>query len=117
MGVIYHIAQESQWRVGLPDGAYRVDSLEKEGFIHCSTRQQVLRTANTLFRGQPGLVLVEIDVERLIPALRYEQAEGAERFPHIYGPLNRDAVLRVLPFPPLPDGSFVFPDDSAAMRG
>jgi uncharacterized protein (DUF952 family) len=117
MALIYHIVRESIWRSASQAGSYRGDTLDREGFIHCSTRDQVARTANYLFSGQADLVLLEIDEDRLVPDLRYERSTGEERFPHIYGPLNLDAVVRVVAFPPQPDGSFAFPDDLNPERG
>jgi uncharacterized protein (DUF952 family) len=67
-----------------------------------------VRTANRFFRGQPDLVLLMIDPAKLHADLRYEAADG-DLFPHIYGPLNGDAVPDVLPFPPQADGTFMLP--------
>ena len=100
----------SEWEAARVLGDYRLDTLDSEGFIHCSTPQQVLGPANALYRGQDDLVLLVIDPARLTAELVYEDCyEAGEAFPHIYGPLNLDAVVRVVPFPPLPDGSFVLP--------
>lgn len=110
--VIYHITQHAAWEDALFRGVYRAQSLETEGFIHASTLEQVIGTANLLFHGQPGLVLLVIDPGRLQAELRYEIAPGTgQKFPHIYGPLNLDAVERVVAFPPGPQGSFGLPSD------
>jgi len=70
----------------------------------------VLRVADRLFRGQVGLVLLEIDAGRVRAEIRYENCEGGqEDFPHIYGALNLDSVVRVLEFEPREDGSFDMP--------
>src|ERR1700761_8303577 len=97
--VIYHIATRADWERALADGEYTrssVDStLAEEGFIHASQASQVTRTANKFYRGVPGeLVLLVIDTDRVGPEVRYEAVPGAELpFPHIYGPLNPDAVV------------------------
>jgi uncharacterized protein (DUF952 family) len=70
-----------------------------------------LGTANRFFRGQRDLLILSIDERRLAAPLKYEPpADGGElsdsRFPHLYGPLNLDAVMRADEFPCLPDGSF-----------
>jgi uncharacterized protein (DUF952 family) len=81
------------------------------GFIHCSKAGQILRVANLVFAGQHGLVLLEIDPGRLTSLLRWEPGAdlATELFPHIYGPINLDAVLHVIDFEPGPDGKFHLP--------
>ena len=91
-------------------GRYEVESLTSEGFIHCSERAQVTGTANLLFRGRDDLVLLVIDEQRLdAPVKREPAVPGGPLFPHIYGPLNLDAVAQILPFSPGEDGTFVLP--------
>jgi uncharacterized protein (DUF952 family) len=110
--MIYHITPLEDWQRAQQAGQYRAASLETEGFIHASTREQVLDTASRFYHGQTGLVLLTIDPPRLRPELRYDTVttHGTEQqFPHLYGPLNLDAVIEVSPFEPLPDGSFRFP--------
>lgn len=113
-GVIYHIATRADWQTALTDGEYTRSSVDKslaeEGFIHASQASQVARTANRFYRDVPGdLVLLVIDEERLRAEVRYEDVPGAELpFPHIYGPLNTDAVLEARPFAAGPGGTFAF---------
>jgi uncharacterized protein (DUF952 family) len=117
---IYHIAVRADWERALADGAYTRSTVDKtlaeEGFIHASQASQVARTANTYYRDVPGdLVLLVIDPARVGAEVRYEDVPGAELpFPHIYGPLNVDAVLAVVPLAPGPDGTFGFPAEAAA---
>src|SRR5512139_1552762 len=104
-GIILHIAQLEDWKKALEVGDYRAGSLSTEGFIHCSRPEQVLQVANTLFRDKAGLVLLCIDRDLVAAPIRDENLEGGEdRFPHIYGPLNLDAVRQVINFPSGPDG-------------
>lgn len=107
---VFHIVPRSEFAVALESGAYEADSLQREGFIHCSTRAQVLRTAARFFGGRPGLVLLCIEVERLGSQLRYEAADG-ELFPHCYGPIPLDVIPAVIDFPCRPDGSFELPEE------
>ena len=106
--VLLHITPREDWERAERDGIYRAASLETEGFIHCSTPAQVVGTATRFYRGQTGLVLLVIDAEKLQAEVRYEDADG-QMFPHIYGPLNLDAVTRVLPFEPSADRTFTLP--------
>lgn len=107
-GLILHITTETEWQRALMRGDYVTDSLRTEGFIHCSTFDQVAGVASRYFSGQTGLVLLLIDASRLKATLKYEVATGGDSFPHLYGPLNLDAVLRVADFPLQPDGTFKF---------
>jgi len=105
---ILHITQRQQWEQAKLDQIYRGDTLDTEGFIHCSTPLQVVKVANHFFAHQTGLVLLFIDSHQVRSKLKYEGSEG-ELFPHIYGPLNLDAVFRVIDFEPGADGKFQLP--------
>jgi len=108
--LIYHISNPTEWDTARAAGSYRADSLASEGFIHCSTRDQIPATGSRFYKGQTGLILLGIETERLASPLKWENSEGGlPPFPHIYGPLNLDAITQVLPFPANPDGSFDFP--------
>ena len=108
MTVIYHIAAAADWERAQRQGAYTMSTrgrtLAEEGFIHASTAEQVPLVAAAYYRDVPDLVLLVIDTERVRPELRYEQVPGQpDPYPHIYGPLNLDAVLETRPFqPPAP---------------
>lgn len=106
---IYHITSKDRWDEAGRAGVYRGDTLETEGFIHASTQNQVLGTAALYFRGVRGLVLLEIDTQKLTAEVRYEAAPSGEQFPHIYGPLNLDAVNRVMTFESDQQGEFHWP--------
>lgn len=92
-------------------GAYRGDTLASEGFVHCSEPHQVVRTADRFFRGRAGLVLLLIDEAKVGPEVKREASPEGELFPHVYGPLNLDAVVGVLDFPPRADGTFALPPE------
>ncbi|HMN63308.1 MAG TPA: DUF952 domain-containing protein [Anaerolinea sp.] len=111
MAFIYHITPLRDWQAAQAAGTYTADSLEREGFIHCSTAEQVVDTANRYYAGQAGLALLRIRVEALRAEVRYENLVGGEMlFPHIYGPLNLDAVESAADFPPGADGRFSLPE-------
>jgi uncharacterized protein (DUF952 family) len=114
MSVIYHIATRGDWERAKRSGEYTTSTvgrtLAEEGFIHASGPGQVNGVANRYYRDIPDeLLVLVIDTERLGPELRYEDVPGADApFPHIYGPLNADAVLDTRPLSPGPDGTFAF---------
>ena len=103
---IYHITPRADWDAAQTAGAYRAASLQNEGFIHCSTGAQVIAIANRYYRGQPGLILLEIDPPLAQAEIRYEGLPGGEQFPHLYGALPLAAVTRVLRLDVGADGSF-----------
>lgn len=116
MGHIFHITTTSAWDAARAAGAYEPPSLEREGFIHFSAIDQVVSVANRAFRGQRDLVLLCVASERLTGVVRREHAEDAgEAFPHLYGPLNLDAVVEVLPIVE-GSGGFELPDEARAVR-
>jgi uncharacterized protein (DUF952 family) len=107
MAVIYHISHPAAWTEAQTQGTYTADSLASEGFIHCSTPAQIVDTANRYYSGQHGLLLLAIAPARVQSEIRFENLGGGSLlFPHIYGPLNLDAVLAALPFEPDSDGRF-----------
>ena len=107
---ILHITTPDAWAEAQQQGQYTADSLAEEGFIHCSTPAQVVYVANERFRGRADLILLVITASRVDASIVYEDCyETGQRFPHIYGPLNLDAVAQVLTFPPAADGLFELP--------
>jgi uncharacterized protein (DUF952 family) len=108
---ILHVTSRTAWFAAKKSGEYNADSLSRDGFIHCSKVDQVLRVANLVFAGQLGLVLLVIDPARLSSELRWEPGVdlATELFPHIYGPINLDSVVDALTFEPATDGKFQLP--------
>jgi uncharacterized protein (DUF952 family) len=109
---IYHITSPHDWSDALSTGEYAAHSLMDEGFIHCSTRSQVERSLNKFFRGRDGVLVLEIDPRKLRSELRYELAD-ADLFPHVYGVINIDAIVRTDELSPGPDGSWEWEEEKA----
>ena len=98
---IYHLALLADWDADR-DAPYAMSTLgrtlDEQGFIHCSFRGQVQQTADLIYRGRTDVLLLTIDPARVAAPIRVENLEGGdEHFPHIYGPLPRDAVVAVTP--------------------
>lgn len=90
---ILHITTEAAWSKAREDGELTTPSLEDEGFIHCSTFAQVESTADRIFKGSGDLLALEVEVARITAPLKWEKAtDVGDEFPHVYGPLNADAV-------------------------
>ncbi len=98
MTTIFHITSRNAWAEAKLLGSYSSDTLTTEGFTHCSTADQVQRSARKFFKGKTDLVLLHITQANVHPEVRYEAAGSGELFPHIYGPLNLDAVFSVEDF-------------------
>lgn len=120
MPIVFHIASQAEWDAARAAGSYRPASLVHDGFIHCSTAAQIVGSADRYFRGRRDVVLLCIDESRVAGALRHEppaviggapDRRTGELFPHLYGALALDAVVRVVPFPCRDDGSFALPAD------
>ena len=98
---IYHLALVSDWEAAVSAGDYRVSSLgvtlEQEGFLHASRADQWEGVKERYYSGvTEPLVLLVIDPTLLTAPLVVEEAPGTgETFPHIYGPLNLDAVVEL----------------------
>ncbi len=107
MTIIYHLASKSDWEAARTQPEYRAESLALEGFIHCSRDQaQALAVANRLYAGCNDLLVLEVDTDRLTSPLKHEPSRSGEVYPHIYGPLNTDAVVGVLYLVMGGDGKF-----------
>jgi uncharacterized protein (DUF952 family) len=94
MPTIYHLVLRHVWEQNA-DEPYRADSLTSEGFIHCSFAEQVAWAANRFYADAIDLLVLHIDPGRGFSPVREELCETGEIFPHIYGPLNRESVMKV----------------------
>ena len=104
--MIFHLAERDAW-----DSAdtSRPASLTDEGFIPCSTAPQLIDVANSLYAGRTDLLLVTIEPDLLHAPVVFEDCyETGQRFPHIYGPIDPEAVVSVEPFPPDAAGRFTW---------
>jgi len=95
---IYHIADVSEWEQAQRNGAYTTStlgrSLEEEGFLHAARREQVPGVWSRYYSGvRRPFVLLTIETDKLTSPWQ-EDPVGEETYPHIYGPLNPDAVVR-----------------------
>lgn len=103
--MIYHIATPEDWNRSAGTGEYFPSGYPAEGFIHASKSEQVRGVVSRYYKNQKGLILLEIDESKLASPVRYEVSTAQEEYPHIYGPIQRSAVVTVMPLE-----SFVNPD-------
>ena len=96
MPIIFHLIHDADWEAAKPTGEVRPPSLAEEGFIHCSKdEEQAARVANRLYPSRRGIIVLELDTGLLVSQLKHEPSRSGEIYPHIYGPLNIEAVVRV----------------------
>ncbi len=96
--MILHVTTQAAWNQALTEGRYRADSLPVEGFIHCCVEQQLPGVLERYYSAVKGLVVLHIDEQKLTAPVRYEPSPVVpDLFPHVYGPINLDAVQTILP--------------------
>ena len=94
--MIYHVTTKSQWEEALSKGFYEVESLQKEGFIHMSKVDQVEGVLNRYYQNVPHLVLLHVEETKVTAEIKFELSPSVnQEFPHVFGPINIDAVVKV----------------------
>jgi uncharacterized protein (DUF952 family) len=97
MPIIYHVTTAAEWNAAKENGNYTTPSLANEGFIHCSEERQVANVIERYFSGKDGLVKLVIDTNKLQSKYVQEWSSSIQdTFPHVYGPINIDAVIDVV---------------------
>lgn len=94
--MIYKILDGEAWRArgtSLPWAP--VD--QADGFVHFSSAEQLVETAQKHFSGRNNLVLVEVDDSRI--EVRWEPSRGGALFPHVYGDVPLETVRRTWDMP------------------
>ena len=108
--MVYHMCPAEAWEAAVRAGRYEGTADDRrDGFIHFSAADQIEESARRHRAGQPGLVLVAVEAERLGERLRWEPARDGALFPHLYGPLFPNEAASVQKLPLGPDGEHVFP--------
>lgn len=111
MESVYHIAKVKDYEKAQKKGFYNIStlnrSLEEVGFIHLSFANQVNRVADFLYKSEKDLLLLKINPNKLTSKIVVESIEGTEeKFPHLYGILNLDAIEEVKDYQRSSKGSF-----------
>ncbi len=90
---IYHIVLPQTWEAVKQNSMYAADSLGTEGFIHCSYDHQLDGVIERYYSDASEILILKLDVRKLSSKLVSEPSTGGEVYPHIYGPINLDAVV------------------------
>lgn len=92
---IYHIVLPESWEEQKNQPEYEHESLAAEGFIHCSYDHQLDAVLGRYYLGQTRVLILTIDPALLRSELVEEASTGGEIYPHIYGKINRDAIVEI----------------------
>jgi uncharacterized protein (DUF952 family) len=108
MSHILHLAPAKYFQAIPPDRPYLPIDYERERLVHCTQHAELLlQVANAFYKDMAGdFVVLVIDEDRLGAPVKYEPAApvsggepipgNATLFPHVYGPINRDAIVDVV---------------------
>lgn len=112
--MIYHIVQKDKWQLFKSKTFYKTHSLEREGYIHCSFEDQVLKVANTFHKGQRDLLVLCIDDNKIKSIVKVEDLFNLnENYPHIYDELPKNAIEKVVKLEVSDTGDFIKPNLSS----
>lgn len=91
--IIYHIVTPETWEKFKDETEYEAESLATEGFIHCSYRNQLDGVLERYYKNQSKVILLHINPHLLDAKLVAERSTGGEIYPHIYGVINKTAIV------------------------
>ena len=107
---LFHLCTVDEWEVASSSGERRPPSLDEQGFVHLSSREQVHLPATRLYAGRSDMLLLRLDPSELGAPVRWEPGVPSDpesmTFPHLYGALPIRAVTSVTPYLPGADGMF-----------
>lgn len=93
--MIFHVVTEQDWNEQISASHFAPHSFLQEGFIHCCTRDQLSGVLERYYQGQFGLLVLHLDESKLEHLITYEKATNDELFPHLYGRINKIAVISI----------------------
>lgn len=93
--LIYHIVVPDRWNSFDAAEDYMAESMASEGFIHCSYAHQLEAVLKRYYADAEKVFILELDTDKLSSRLVEEPSTNNEIYPHIYGPINRDAIVGI----------------------
>lgn len=93
--IIYHIVTPEVWEKYKGENEYEAESLRAENFIHCSYRHQLEGVLDRYYRNQETVLILHINPHLLTAQLVAESSTNREIYPHIYGRINKTAIVDV----------------------
>jgi uncharacterized protein (DUF952 family) len=105
------VADKNNWKRAEKEGLYENQSLDTKGFIHCSDPSQITKVVHKNFKNKEDLEILVIDPSKLESLVKYEPSRSGDMYPHVYGPINTEAVIRTIDFSTNSKGDFLLPED------
>ncbi|WP_342714633.1 DUF952 domain-containing protein [Bacillus paramycoides] len=96
--MITKVITKRNWEIAKINGEINEASLKEEGFIHCSFLEQALKVAEKHFSHEEDVLLLTIDPTLLKAEIKYELASNGQEYPHVYGVINIESIVEVIPF-------------------
>lgn len=93
--IIYHVVLPEVWEEYRTRPSYQAESLQTEGFIHCSYKEQLEGVLKRYYKDAGRVLVLHIETDKLRSKLVEEPSTGGENYPHLYGRLNHNAVVKV----------------------
>ena len=106
MNSAYHLVPKSWYRAQPEDRGFLPEPFDTDGFVHLTYGlDDVLAVGDLFYRADPRpYLLLTIDLEQITSEVRHDDDSG--RYPHVYGPLDRAAIIAIHRVERAPDGSF-----------
>ena len=92
---IYHIVLPEVWETFKDKDFYYAASLQTEGFIHCSFAEQIAPVLGRYYQNAEKVLILHLDTDKLTAKLVEEPSTNNEIYPHIYGQINNDAIVKI----------------------
>jgi uncharacterized protein (DUF952 family) len=107
MRLTYHLVPRARWDTSDPAQPLAAPSLETDGFIHCTDgAANMVATANRHYATEPGpFMVLSVDLDRITSSWSLDDPERI--YPHIFGPIDRAAIVRVAAVPRDDRGTFL----------
>jgi len=93
--LIYHIVLPDVWEKFADEHEYEAESLQTEGFIHCSYRNQLDEVLERYYKDAGKVLILHINPHYLKSELVAEPSTAREIYPHIYGRINKSAIVNI----------------------
>ena len=107
--MITKVITKRNWEIAKTIGEINEASLKEEGFIHCSLLDQALKVAQKHFSNEEDVLLLSINPSLVKAEIKYELASNGQEYPHVYGVINIESIVEIVPFPK-EDGEFILPE-------
>ncbi len=105
----FHLVAAEYYRDCDSSEPYLPAAFDDDGFVHCTDgAANLAETANRHYKDDRRMyVALVIDQSKLAAPVRYD--DDARIYPHVFGSINREAIVSIVPVLRAADGSFLPP--------